>query len=353
MTKVLVVATSRKTRGGITSVVKAHETGEQWKKYHCCWIETHRDGNAIRKMVYLVIAFIEYVCLLPFYDIVHIHVGLNASVRRKIVFARLARLYKKIILVHFHPSTEKHLFDKAFSEDIHKLFCYADKLLVLSPQWEKWIGQAFPNDKFKMKVVLNPCPVVKRDDTKRKKTILYAGILSDRKGYARLIEAFAKISERFQDWSLVIVGNGELENAKKLCEEYGVVDRVSILGWVSGNDKEQVFQEASIYCLPSWGEGFPMGVLDAMAYGIPVVTTPVGGVEQVLTDSINCLIFDAYDIGILAEKLSFLMQSENIRKKMVGNADKLVESIFNISNICRDLGNIYEEFCDEIDTSKV
>ena len=49
MAKVLVIATSRKTRGGITSVVKAHETGEQWKKYHCRWIETHRDGNSIRK----------------------------------------------------------------------------------------------------------------------------------------------------------------------------------------------------------------------------------------------------------------------------------------------------------------
>ena len=52
MAKVLVIATSRKTRGGITSVVKAHETGEQWKKYHCRWIETHRDGNSIRKLWY-------------------------------------------------------------------------------------------------------------------------------------------------------------------------------------------------------------------------------------------------------------------------------------------------------------
>ena len=72
MPKVLVVATSRKTKGGITSVVKAHETGEQWKKFHCKWIETHRDGNSVRKLWYLATALIEYICLLPFYDIVHI-----------------------------------------------------------------------------------------------------------------------------------------------------------------------------------------------------------------------------------------------------------------------------------------
>ena len=52
--KVLVVATSRKTRGGITSVVKAHETGNQWKKYHCKWIETHRDGPSWRKILYFI-----------------------------------------------------------------------------------------------------------------------------------------------------------------------------------------------------------------------------------------------------------------------------------------------------------
>lgn len=93
--KVLVVATSRKTRGGITSVVKAHETSKQWRKFHCKWIETHRDGNNIRKLWYLGTALIEYICLLPFYDIVHIHVGLRTSVRRKLIFAHIARLLKK------------------------------------------------------------------------------------------------------------------------------------------------------------------------------------------------------------------------------------------------------------------
>ena len=93
MTRVLVVATSRMTRGGITSVVKAHETGEQWKKYHCRWIETHRDGPTWRKIWYLVTALLEYVVLLPFYDIVHIHVATTQSARRKKLFFTLAKLY--------------------------------------------------------------------------------------------------------------------------------------------------------------------------------------------------------------------------------------------------------------------
>ena len=90
MTKVLVVATSRKTRGGITSVVKAHETGRQWKKFHCRWIETHRDGNAVRKLWYLITGLLEFVCLLPFYDIVHIHLSEPPSAMRKCIFLCLA-----------------------------------------------------------------------------------------------------------------------------------------------------------------------------------------------------------------------------------------------------------------------
>ena len=146
MTRVLVVATSRKTRGGITSVVKAHETGEQWKRFHCRWIQTHRDGPAWRKVWYLVTALIEYVVLLPWYDIVHIHVGLRTSVDRKLVFAKIAKYFHKRIIVHFHPATEKHLFDPEFSGKIKQLFECSDKLLVLSPQWVTWINQAFPNN---------------------------------------------------------------------------------------------------------------------------------------------------------------------------------------------------------------
>lgn len=342
--RVLVVATSRKTRGGITSVVKAHETGEQWKKYHCRWIQTHRDGPAWRKIWYLVTALIEYSVLLPWYDIVHIHVGLRTSVNRKLIFAKLAHVLGKKIIVHFHPATEKHLFDSEFSGKIKCLFGFSDRLIVLSPQWVTWIDEAFPDNNFKMSVVYNPCPRVKRDFNKRKKEILYAGILSDRKGYNRLLEAFAKVYQQFPDWKLVFAGNGELDKAEELREELNIPkDKVVFLGWVSGIEKSKTFQSASIYCLPSWGEGFPMGVLDALAYGIPVVTTPVGGVEQVLHNGRDCLIFDTYDTNALARCLECLMKDEKLRSNLACEADKLVNTCFNIQQINSEIGQIYEE----------
>lgn len=342
MQKVLVVATSRKTRGGITSVVKAHETGEQWKKYHCRWIQTHRDGNAVRKLWYLVTAIIEYLCLLPFYDIIHIHAGLKISIKRKIIFARIAKLFKKKIIIHFHPATEKHLFDDAFKNDIKRLFDYADLLLVLSPQWIRWINEAYPEKHFKMQVLFNPCPKVNRDFSKKKNNILFAGTLTERKGYNRLLEAFSKVAAKHPDWKLVFAGNGELDKAHKLQAELNIPDsQIIYLGWVTGKEKEKAFQEASIYCLPSWGEGFPMGVLDAWAYGVAVVTTPVGGLMDIVEDGISGLLYDVHDIDKLSQCLDLLMNSEELRRKIVKEADKYVDNEFSIKTITAQLDSIY------------
>ena len=67
MTKVLVVATSPKTRGGITSVVSAHSKGHQWQDFHCYWLATHRDGNFLIKIGYLAKSLLAGLFLVPYY----------------------------------------------------------------------------------------------------------------------------------------------------------------------------------------------------------------------------------------------------------------------------------------------
>ena len=342
--RVLIIATSRKTRGGITSVVKAHETGAQWKKYHCKWIETHRDGNSIRKIWYLITALVQFFIIIPFYNIIHIHVGLRTSVRRKLIFARIAKIYKKKIIIHFHPSTEKHLFDKQLSIPIKQLFDFSDVLIVLSPQWEKWINEAFPDRHYNIKVLYNPCPIVNRNFAHKKNIILYAGTLNDRKGYNRLLKGFSLIAKKYPTWKIVFAGNGEIEKGKELQKELNInKNQVEFLGWITGKEKEKAFQEASIYCLPSWGEGFPMGILDAWAYGIPVITTPVGGITDIGENGKNYLLFNIYNPEELAKCLEFLIVSKEKRKSMIESTDQLINKKFNPQLINQQLEKIYSE----------
>lgn len=82
--RVLILATSHKTRGGITSVLKEHEQSRYWKTFKCRWLETHRDGNICIKIGYFLKSFLTYIFILPSYDLVHIHTSEPPSALRKI-----------------------------------------------------------------------------------------------------------------------------------------------------------------------------------------------------------------------------------------------------------------------------
>lgn len=338
--KVLVVATSRNTRGGITSVIKAHELGAHWSKYHCKWIETHRDGFVLRKLGYFIYSFIQFCCLIPFYDLAHIHVATESSAKRKRLFIYVATLFKKKVILHFHPSNEKFLFYPENKELYTRIFKSANLVLVLSDQWKIWIRDALGITD-NISVLHNPCPTIQRKYQERGKYILFAGTIIPRKGYETLIRGFAKIAPKFPEWKVVFAGNGEIDNATKIAEEVRILEQVQFLGWVSGSQKMTTFEQASIYCLASEGEGFPMSVLDAWAYGIPCVMTPVGGIPDFVIEGVNGLLFPVGDIDKLAIQLEKLMKDESLRKSIVIEADRYVYQEFNQDVINKKLGEIY------------
>lgn len=340
--KVLIVATSRQTRGGITAVIKSHAKGQQWKDFSCKWIQTHRDGNPGRKLAYLFIALIQYILLLPFYDIVHIHLTAGSSAIRKTIFFQLAKLFKKKVILHFHPASEIYLYQSNNRKRLSSLFSKADLVLVLSEQWKSWIQDALGRQ-FHIEVLYNPCPPVNRNIDMQEKNILFAGTVIPRKGYADLLRGFALIADRHKDWKIVFAGNGEVDEAKRLSGELGISHQVVFLGWVSGPEKELAFQKASIYCLASSGEGFPMGVLDAWAYGIPCVVTPVGGLPDFVQDGVNGLVYPVGDVVALSVQLEKYMTDVALRMSVVKETDKLVNGPFNMVFVNKKLGDIYSK----------
>jgi len=162
-----------------------------------------------------------------------------------------------------------------------------------------------------------------------------------RKGYSVLIKSFAIISAKYPDWQIVFIGNGEVEQGKALAKQLGIEDHVVFLGWVSGAAKDKAFQEASIFCLPSYAEGFPMSVLDAWAYGLPVITTPVGGLKDVLVHGENAMLFQPGNINSLSKYMEELVSNECLRENLSRASVKLSQGPFNIKTISQQLNNIY------------
>lgn len=353
MPKVLVIATSRQTRGGITSVVKAHEKGAQWEMFHCRWIEPHRDGNLFVKLWYLITAWIKFMLMLPSCDIVHIHLSEPPSaLRKRLFFYPFVRLLKKKIIVHFHAFSPDTTI-RSKQRNIYKyVFENADCIVVLSEYWRREVENCF-DVSGKVRVIYNPClenasnkstEIAYYDDPMPKAhSILYAGTVNKRKGYADMIKAFAKIANQHNDWQIVFAGNGEIEQGKTLAEKLGISSQTLWLGWVNGTDKDKAFKEATVFCLPSYAEGFPMSVLDAWSYGLPVITTPVGGIPDVARDGDNMLLFKPGDVNGLAECMERMITDRELRDKISRASLEFARTTFNIETINRQIEKLYSE----------
>lgn len=341
MTKVLVVATSKKTRGGITSVIKAHTKGKQWEKYHCKWIETHRDGNIITKILYCLKGYLQVVIFLPFYDIIHFHISEPISALRKLILMAYAKLWNKKTIVHFHAFSPTTTIKSKYCSLYKYLFTNADIVVVLSQVWKTWVNEIY-NLQDKVKVIYNPCTTnISNHCYQKKNIILYAGTINARKGYSDMIKAFAKIAFKHTDWKIVFAGNGEIEQGKSLASKLGIEKQTQFLGWINGETKDKVFKEAKIFCLPSYAEGFPMAVLDAWSYGLPVITTPVGGIPDIADNEINILLFHPGDINTLSKLMEKIIEDTKLRNRISNNSNKLSQTIFNVNTINKKISTIY------------
>ena len=341
MSKVLIVGTSKYTRGGITAVIKTQQQGEQWDKFHCKWIGYHVDRAAWIKVLYYAFAIIRYCINLPFYQIVHFQFSLPTDARRSYYFFKIAKLIGKKTIIHLHCGDQ---LPEIWSPMYEEMFTKCDMALVLSPSIKRKVEE-YIGTNHRVEVLFNPCPTIESITPfeKREKEILFAGTLNSNKGYADLIRGFAKIAKKHPDWKVVFAGNGQVEQAKSLAQSLGVENQCQFLGWVNGEQKDAAFRRASVLCLASYQEGFPMAVLDAWAYGVPVVSTPAGGLIDIIQEGKNGLLFEAGNIDQMAEKLDRIISDDPLRKDIGGESRMLAYTTFNINTINNQLGDLYEE----------
>lgn len=339
--KVLVVSTSNRSRGGIATVVSAISKQEVWTKYECCWIKTHIDKGYVQKLWHLFSSLLKYIVLLPFYNIVHIHVSTTVSANRKYIFFKLAKIFGKKTVIHLHCGSQ---LSDIWNSKYEDMFTNCDMCLTLSKSIKVYI-ESRVKPKGKIEVLYNPCQDVTNKNTliEENKTILFAATLYKAKGYLDLIEAFGKISKKYPEWRLLLAGNGDQQKGHAMAKKFEIEERVEFLGWVKGNKKDEIFRTSTIFCLPSYAEGFPMAILDAWAYGMPVITTPVGGIPDIVVDGENGLLFNPGDVDTLANKLEMLINDQDLRKSLSEEAFKLSTTIFSLKTMSDKLSEIYDK----------
>lgn len=337
--KVLFVATSRQTMGGITSVLKRYERMEVWKKYRCAWLETQVSKGIALKLWYMIRAYITMLFIVPRYNIVHFHTVPGRSVTMQMPVFLYSLLWCKKTIIHIHVGNQllNHRYDRMFNFVLRK----ATKVVVLAHSLQKLMKE---NYGIEAEVIYNPIEEQeRRNDSKAEKYIFFAAMLRLFKGYDTLLKAYSIVMKSHPEWKLVIAGSGENDNVMAIAKELGIEDNITIYQWRTKEEMVELYRKAGIFCIASKMEGFPMTFLEAASHGVPIVTTPVGGIVDVIENGRNCMIFNFDNHNELAEQLNKLIEDEELRTNISANLIKLTEEKFSYSSVQKELEKIYKE----------
>lgn len=141
---------------------------------------------------------------------------------------------------------------------------------------------------------------------------------------------------------MILAGSGDVDKYKKLAEQLGVFDRVIFKGWIDRAEVERQLSIADIFILPSDNEGLPMAILEALSIKLPVITTPVGAMPEVLQDGRNCLMVPPHDSYALANAIEELANNPEHMTMMADSGRKTYEAHLTIDIFTQRLWTIYE-----------
>lgn len=159
---------------------------------------------------------------------------------------------------------------------------------------------------------------------------LFVGWLEKEKGIVELLEASLAVSKKF-DFHLMIAGRGHAEeDARVFVKAHGLEHVVQFCGWVDGDAKEELLRRADILILPSWAEGFPNAVVEAMAAKLAVIVTAVGNVPDLLVDEEHALIVQPKSVGSLTEAMRRLLLDAQFRLQLADRAHSFARDTFSV-----------------------
>lgn len=175
-----------------------------------------------------------------------------------------------------------------------------------------------------------------------KANLLFLARTEKAKGLYEAIDAFSILKKQHSKLKFIIAGDGfELSKAKEYVNQLGLKSEVDFTGFVSGKKKAEVYEKANLYIFPSYSEGMPNSVLEAMAFGLPVITTAVGGLTDFFENGKNGYFVDIKDSDEISNKANQLLNDPDKYKDIAIKNFEYARSRFTTSEVIKRLENIY------------
>lgn len=249
-----------------------------------------------------------------------------------VIYARGSDVY---LPSHLSKITRKILLKKA------------DRVIALTEHMKDTI-QEFYSDK----IVVIPNGVdsrffssetVKTEKDLLVRELLFVGRLDPVKGISFLLHAVALIKKKYPDVHLTIIGDGkEKKTLLKLIERLNISNNIIFLGAISHERIHYHMNRSKIFILPSLSEGFPLAILEAMAAGLPIIASSIGGIIEIIDDGLNGFLVEPKNPEDIAEKVIYLFQNEHIWQKISLNCRKKAGD-YSWNSVVESLIEIYED----------
>ncbi len=358
--KVITLGPSLKEKGGMGSVatlIVNTAPADVQIQHICTWdgeASRHSSVNRLQVFAWALLAFL-WKLLRGEVDIVHFHVAERGSVLRKSILALIAMAFRKPVLMHTH-GCEFHTFHEALPGGIEHVVNWVLQkctyLIALSESWKDYYMTHCGVTAEQVVVLPNPVELPENVPDRAnsdKIKFVFLGRIGKRKGAFDLLEAFARLEPEYRERAeLTLAGIGELEQARSLAESLNIKQHVTFPAWVDPQARNRLLSKADVFLLPSYNEGLPMALLEAMSWGLPVITTPVGGIPEVVTHSETGLLVNPGDLQQLAEALQSLIENESLRLNLGRAARKRVAPL-DTRIYMRSLCDLY---CSALETNK-
>lgn len=283
-------------------------------------------------------------------QIVHINTSLGMeSILRDLIFSIYAKILRKKCIVFFRGwSDESEQLMKGRYKWLLKLYLTNTDALITLSQKSKITLESLGYNKY---IYLETTLVddnllhnfninMRLQKLSKEITILFLARLEKEKGIFDIIDACELITLQGYSIRLLIAGKGRAE--KEVLSRVKNKKYIEILGYVTGEAKAKSYQDSDIYVLPSYTEGMPNSVLEAMAFGLPVIVTSVGGLQDIIKEGLNGYFIPIANSTVLAETIIRLVNNKDLMNKMsLYNYSEA--SKYYASNVVKRIENIYNE----------
>ena len=274
-------------------------------------------------------------------DLVHINMSYRGSTIRKGIIVWMCKLMRIPIVLHLHTCEYQEFYQRLpriIQECVRGIFQRADHILVLGHVWEAFLVDELGISKRNISILYNAAPgpalLVSRYSGLDREHIrlVFLGQLGARKGVPELLQALSLIPPLPVTWTITMAGDGDIDWARKSAREFGILDRVTFTGWLDSVQVRDTLESSDVLILPSHAEGFPMSIVEAFAYGVAVISSPVGSIPEIVVDGENGLLVSAGDVDALERAIESLCVDGEFREKLALAGHSTWESRLAIAN---------------------